>query len=106
MNKIYPSTACAARTYQGSGVLVPSANFGGNPPIGTAGDSVMPGAPIQRAVLLSSPVMVRECAWCIREQGLPPTPGASHGMCDGHAAALRAELERFKAEQPTEALTA
>lgn len=59
-------------------------------------------APIQ----VEGAALVRECAWCIREQGLPPTPGASHGMCDGHAAALRAELERFKAEQPTEALTA
>lgn len=104
MNKNFPMTVCTAGASQGSGGQVLPVNFGGIPPIGTAGDSVMPGAAIHRAVLFSSPQMLRECAWCIQEQGLPPTPGASHGICDRHSAALLAELDQMKSARAAERL--
>ena len=37
--------------------------------------------------LLDTPPNPVECAWCIKELGLAPTPNATHGTCRRHALA-------------------
>lgn len=39
------------------------------------------------------------CAWCQKERGEPGKPGENHGICDRHAASMRAEIEEFHAKR-------
>lgn len=45
---------------------------------------------------LNSAAEVKECAYCVKELGRKPTPGASHGICGRH---YEAEVESLLATQ-------
>ena len=36
--------------------------------------------------------METRCAWCLQEQGIRPTEGDSHGICQRHYDELMAEI--------------
>ena len=34
------------------------------------------------------------CAWCLKEQGIPPVKGDSHGICQRHRREAMEEMEK------------
>lgn len=42
--------------------------------------------------------MKTHCAWCMKEEGVAPRPGESHGICQRHRAAVLAEYGLENAE--------
>ena len=34
------------------------------------------------------------CAWCLKEQGIPPVEGDSHGICQRHRREAMEEMEK------------
>lgn len=43
--------------------------------------------------------LITECAWCVKERGVAPTPGASHGICGRHQAEMLRELVLLKSQE-------
>ena len=33
------------------------------------------------------------CSWCLKEKGIPPKEGDSHGICQKHFEAIMAEIQ-------------
>lgn len=73
---------------------IPNTSLGCGPMAGSQGGSI----PTEG----NTPLTVR-CAWCDREQMLKAdtlkNERVSHGICDRHAAAMRAEIEQMHSER-------